>query len=147
MRPYVAVTDHGRDKFWHEIDHLPDATPPDAAREAVEPTGFPDGAEIVRYASRVAGGGSLGRPRYVAIAEWNGGRIFREPRRSCPQPGIGRTTTRRRIRIFLIWLAAVSVPLTRSCGCMRALGCRSGLSSGEWRLTHARSISVMMPTR
>src|SRR5437763_2944147 len=41
MRPYVAVTDHERDKFWNEIDHLPDATPPDAAREAVEPTGFP----------------------------------------------------------------------------------------------------------
>src|SRR5438045_7118134 len=54
MRPYVAVTDHGRDKFWHEIDHLPDATPPDAVKEVVEPTGFPKGAEVVRYASRVA---------------------------------------------------------------------------------------------
>src|ERR1051326_5805245 len=35
MRPYVAVTDHGRDKFWDEINHLPDATPPDAAKQAV----------------------------------------------------------------------------------------------------------------
>ena len=80
MRPYVAVTDHGRDKFWHEIDHLPDATPPDAVKEAVESAGLPEGAGDIRYAPRVAGGGSLGRPRYVAIAEWNGGRE-RDPRR------------------------------------------------------------------
>src|SRR6476659_6174714 len=72
MRPYVAVTDHGRDKFWDEINHLPDATPPDAAKQAVGPTELPPGARLVRYASRAAGGGSLGRPRYVAIVEWNG---------------------------------------------------------------------------
>ena len=84
MRPYVAVTDHGRDKFWHEIDHLPDATPPDAVKKAVESAGFPEGAGDIRYASRVAGGGSLGRPRYVAIAEWNGGRIFREAKALVP---------------------------------------------------------------
>src|SRR5947208_9573864 len=84
MRPYVAVTDHERDKFWHEIDHLPDATPPDAVKKAVESAGFPEGAGDIRYASRVAGGGSLGRPRYVAIAEWNGGRIFREAKALVP---------------------------------------------------------------
>jgi hypothetical protein len=38
----------------------------------------------VRYASRVAGGGSLGRPRYVAIVEWNGGRLFREAKALVP---------------------------------------------------------------
>ena len=89
MRPYVAVTDHGRDKFWHEIDHLPDATPPDATppdavKKAVESAGLPEGAVDIRYAPRVAGGGSLGRPRYVAIAEWNGGRIFREAKALVP---------------------------------------------------------------
>ena len=51
MRPYVAVTDHGRDKFWHEIDHLPDATPPDAVKKAVESAGFPEGAGDIRYAT------------------------------------------------------------------------------------------------
>ena len=84
MRPYVAVTDHGRDKFWNEIDHLPDATPPDAVKKAVESAGLPEGAGDIRYAPRVAGGGSLGRPRYVAIAEWNGGRIFREAKALVP---------------------------------------------------------------
>ena len=84
MRPYVAVTDHGRDKFWDEINHLPDAAPPDAVKQAAGPTELPPGARLVRYASRAAGGGSLGRPRYVAIVEWNGGRLFREAKALVP---------------------------------------------------------------
>lgn len=79
MRPYVAVADHGREKFWDEIKHLPDAPSlPDTAKDALLSAGLPEGAMVERYASRIAGGGSLGRPRYVAIAVWNGGRIFRE---------------------------------------------------------------------
>jgi hypothetical protein len=38
----------------------------------------------VRFASRVKGGGSLGRPRYVAIAKWRGGRIVREAKALVP---------------------------------------------------------------
>jgi hypothetical protein len=63
---------------------LPNATPPDAVKQAVELAGLPEGARLVRYASRVAGGGSLGRPRYVAIVEWNGGKLFREAKALVP---------------------------------------------------------------
>ena len=84
MRPYVAITDHGRDKFWDEIKHLSGATPPDKVKDAVKSAGLPNGARLVRYASRVAGGGSLGRPRYVVIAKWNGGKIFREAKALVP---------------------------------------------------------------
>jgi len=84
MRPYVAITDQGRDKFWDEIAHLPHANPPDPVKVGVESAGLPKGARPVRYASRVAGGGSLGRPRYVAIAKWNGGKIFREAKALVP---------------------------------------------------------------
>ena len=85
MRPYVVVTDHGRDKFWHDIEHMPDAESlQDTAKEALLSAGLPEGAKVKRYAKRVAGGGSLGRPRFVAIAEWNGGRIFREAKALVP---------------------------------------------------------------
>ncbi|MBC7933192.1 MAG: DUF2252 family protein [Rubrivivax sp.] len=38
----------------------------------------------VKVLPRVAGVGSLGRPRFVAIAEWNGGRIAREAKALVP---------------------------------------------------------------
>jgi hypothetical protein len=41
-------------------------------------------ASIVRFATRVKGGGGLGRPRYVAIARWRGGRIVREAKALVP---------------------------------------------------------------
>ena len=77
MRPFVACSDHERNKFWRDIDHLLKAVPPDKAKEALEGS-LPKGRRRVRFAARVAGGGSLGRPRYVAIADWNGGQIVRE---------------------------------------------------------------------
>ena len=49
MRPYVAVTVHGRDKFWDEIKHLPKATPPPGVKEAVKSAGLPEGAEIILH--------------------------------------------------------------------------------------------------
>ncbi len=39
---------------------------------------LPPGAEIVRLARRTAGTGSLGRPRWVALAEWRGALVARE---------------------------------------------------------------------
>lgn len=39
---------------------------------------LPHGAEVVRVARRTAGTGSLGRPRWVMLAEWRGGRVARE---------------------------------------------------------------------
>src|SRR5262249_19341435 len=41
-------------------------------------------AELERFGTRTRGGGSLGRPRYVAIANWRGGRIAREAKALVP---------------------------------------------------------------
>lgn len=45
---------------------------------------LPEGAEHIRFARRIAGLGSIGRPRVVGIAEWMGGLIVREAKALCP---------------------------------------------------------------
>ncbi len=65
--------------FWAKMDALPavKAAVPISAVEAVEHL-MPSKNLDYRIAHRVAGLGSLGHARYVAIATWNGGRIARE---------------------------------------------------------------------
>src|SRR5262249_44935636 len=80
MREKVAPSDEDREKFWRNLDDVektPDAKPPPGVQAALT-EGLPKGAELVRFGRRTKGGGSLGRPRYVAIAGWRGGRIARE---------------------------------------------------------------------
>ena len=83
LRPYVALSDNDREKFWQEVEAYPAADPPTAVVEGLRES-LPRDASIQRFASRVKGGGSLGRPRYVAIAVWNGGRIVREAKALVP---------------------------------------------------------------
>ncbi len=83
MQPFVAPSELGRRRFWKEIDALPEANPPDEVKEGFKVC-LPDGAEIVRFATRSKGGGSLGRPRFAALAEWRGGRIVREAKALVP---------------------------------------------------------------
>ena len=83
MREYVACTKKQRRHFWKEVKDYPDATPPALVAAALE-SRLPQGASVVRFASRVAGGGGLGRPRYVVIAEWRGGWIVREAKALVP---------------------------------------------------------------
>jgi hypothetical protein len=71
MRPYVACTDEDRRKFWKEVSAYPDAEPPPEVSDGLKKS-LPEWVSNVRFASRVKGGGSLGRPRYVAIAKWRG---------------------------------------------------------------------------
>ena len=83
MRPYVACTDEDRTKFWKEIDGYPDANPP--AQVADDLAGnIPEFATVLRFATRVKGGGGLGRARYVVIASWRGGRVVREAKALVP---------------------------------------------------------------
>ncbi len=65
--------------FWQKMDRLPTvkAEIPESAREAIEHL-LPERGLRYRLTRRVAGLGSLGRPRLVAIAEWKGGRVARE---------------------------------------------------------------------
>jgi hypothetical protein len=83
MRAYVACTDKERKKFWADVDRYPEDTPPPAAKAGLLHS-LPTGAAIDRIASRQSGGGSLGRPRYVAIATAAGGRVVREAKALVP---------------------------------------------------------------
>jgi hypothetical protein len=71
--------------FWQKIDRLPTVKGqiPESAREAIEHL-LPERGMRYRLARRVAGLGSLGRPRLVGIAEWKGGRVAREAKALLP---------------------------------------------------------------
>ena len=85
MREDVAVTDEDRAKFWQEIDEKdPDATPPhDVAASLMQ--SLPADSSEIRFAARPQkGGGGLGRPRYIVVASWRGGRVVREAKALVP---------------------------------------------------------------
>ncbi len=71
--------------FWQKMDLLPAVKGeiPESAREAIEHL-LPERGMRYRLARRVAGLGSLGRPRLVGIAEWKGGRVAREAKALLP---------------------------------------------------------------
>lgn len=96
-RPFVLGEEHGwlraiaeselRDPvaFWQKMDRLPSVKDeiPESARESLEHM-LPEAGMRYRLAHRVAGLGSLGHMRLVAIAEWRGGRIAREAKALVP---------------------------------------------------------------
>jgi Uncharacterized protein conserved in bacteria (DUF2252) len=73
------------DRFWKKMDDLPtfrgEISP--GARDALEDL-MPEPGLHYRLARRVAGLGSLGRERFVAIAEFHGGKIAREAKLLVP---------------------------------------------------------------
>jgi hypothetical protein len=70
---------HEPEKFWDKLHGLPDIKEPAPATavKAIRKM-LPESKIPYRLAHRVAGLGSLGRERYVALAEWRGGSIARE---------------------------------------------------------------------
>jgi hypothetical protein len=70
--------------FWKKMDTLPDCRvqPPETAMRQLKKL-LPEGAEAVRIATRVAGLGSLGRERYVLLAQLHGAKIAREAKALC----------------------------------------------------------------
>jgi hypothetical protein len=72
------------EKFWRHLRKQPRVNcPPGAARKALLGA-LPEHKEPVRFAHRVAGIGSLGHERYIAIAQHCGGRIAREAKARAP---------------------------------------------------------------
>ncbi|PWU17608.1 MAG: hypothetical protein C5B49_08580 [Bdellovibrio sp.] len=71
--------------FWDKIRKLKPASPKEA-RKAKKILGdlLPEGASDLQISRRVAGLGSLGRPRLVAVAQWQGGLICREAKAMAP---------------------------------------------------------------
>jgi len=72
-------------KFWRKLQDIPTwkgTVPKLAAKGLVRE--LPQRGLEYRIVHRVAGLGSLGRPRFTAIAEWNGGQIAREAKALAP---------------------------------------------------------------
>jgi uncharacterized protein (DUF2252 family) len=72
-------------RFWRKMEALPlvNETIPQNARRALQQL-MPEPGLSYCVRRRVAGLGSLGRPRYVALAEWKGGTIAREAKALAP---------------------------------------------------------------
>ena len=73
------------DVFWRKLDALPTARSVDGGARAAIVEAMPSAAGTpIRFARRVAGMGSLGRPRFVGIAAWKGGKVAREAKAMAP---------------------------------------------------------------
>jgi hypothetical protein len=94
-RPYVLEEEHDwlrvlatgalRDPvaFAAKMEKLKTAEPPKAVTELLT-AHLPQGSRLKRFTTRRAGLGSLGRPRYVALAELAGGLVVREAKAMLP---------------------------------------------------------------
>ena len=96
-RPFVLAEHHSAlrnmathrlkdpESFWQKLDKIPAlrrALPESAAKALSRALPEPDLS--TRMVHRVAGVGSLGRQRFVAIADWRGGKIAREAKAMAP---------------------------------------------------------------
>lgn len=83
LRDVVLASDEQRERFWSALENLPRDSPPRSYREALA-AAMPDPDLAIAAARRIAGTGSLGRPRWVAIADWHGGPVAREAKPLLP---------------------------------------------------------------
>ena len=100
-RPFVLSEQHAwlreiatnslRDpvKFWRKMAALPlvqGTVPQDVTKALVQV--MPEAGLSYGLRRRVSGLGSLGRPRFVALAEWRGGKVAREAKRLIASAGL-----------------------------------------------------------
>ena len=85
LRHLATGAERAPDRFWAGMTALPKVkTPPLAAGLAAIESAFPRSPGPVEIKARRAGLGSLGHPRYVAIAEHEGGKLAREAKLLAP---------------------------------------------------------------
>ena len=80
MRSMFVASEDARDDFWKKFNVKKgegQPPPPPRFRQALD-AAMPKGAQVVAYWPRSAGTGSLGRLRWVALANWKGGPVVRE---------------------------------------------------------------------
>jgi len=85
LRMMAAARLHEPERYWEKLLALPDVEeePPAGALKAIARM-MPEKGLHWRVAHRVAGLGSLGRQRYVALTEWRGGSVAREAKALAP---------------------------------------------------------------
>src|SRR5882672_11447425 len=85
LREMALYRLHDPETFWDKLESLPTVKPPvPASVLASLRRALPEGDVKVRIVHRVAGLGSLGRQRFVALAAWRGGRVAREAKALAP---------------------------------------------------------------
>jgi hypothetical protein len=85
LRKLTVVSNVERARFWEKVEDLAssrDKPPKDYAK--VLRAALPDPKIDINFAPRVAGAGSLGRPRWVGAGPWNGGLVVREGKAIVP---------------------------------------------------------------
>jgi hypothetical protein len=86
MRASFVATDKDRAKFWAKMQTAREedqASPPVRFKRSLDGA-LPAGTSSAAYWPRSAGLGSLGRPRWVAFADWQGGPVVREAKAIVP---------------------------------------------------------------
>lgn len=73
----VEVSEHERAKFWKKITDARSKAAPKRYRDAIAKA-MPVPGLTVRTGQRSAGAGSLGRPRWIGVADWRGSPVVRE---------------------------------------------------------------------
>jgi hypothetical protein len=83
LRHMATARLHDPEPFWEKLQGLRECASPSGARKAIERL-MPERSLRWRITHRIAGLGSLGRQRYVALAEWHGGSVAREAKALAP---------------------------------------------------------------
>ncbi|HVO34480.1 MAG TPA: DUF2252 family protein [Gemmatimonadales bacterium] len=85
LRAMATQRLHEPGRFWEKLDKLPTvrASVPTGARRALDRM-MPQRGLTFRIVHRISGLGSLGRQRYVGIADWHGGSVAREAKALAP---------------------------------------------------------------
>ncbi|MGP8243239.1 MAG: DUF2252 family protein [Bryobacteraceae bacterium] len=85
LRHMATARLHEPERYWEKLHALPEETgePPAGAMKAIARM-LPEKGLHWKVSHRVAGLGSLGRQRFVAVAEWHGGSLAREAKALAP---------------------------------------------------------------
>ena len=82
LREAILLPEKERAKWWIKLDRP--AGPVPLRFETALAAAMPERDLAITTAARSAGTGSLGRPRFVAVAEWLGGPVVREAKATLP---------------------------------------------------------------
>jgi hypothetical protein len=83
LRRAVFASEDEQKKFWRDLQSLKPAEPPPRYKDVLEKAA-PNAITDKTFYRRVAGAGSLGRPRYVMLAKFNDALINREVKAVAP---------------------------------------------------------------
>jgi hypothetical protein len=83
LREMATARLHEPEAYWEKLRQWPERAAPASARKAIDRM-MPEKGLKPRIAHRIAGMGSLGRERYVGLADWHSGSVAREAKALAP---------------------------------------------------------------